>query len=118
MVNNNKNMPDLNQWDDDASQVTVATKNSSEGKYSAPIEIPHGSRENDKQAVNIPKKSKKSHKKKENTRRSMADKQRRVMRHKVEVNAIMREINKEITPNRVRIVIVATIIVMTGKEKI
>ena len=41
MANNNKNIPDLDTFDDDASQVTVATKNLAEGNYNAPNDIPH-----------------------------------------------------------------------------
>ena len=52
----------MDQWDEDASQVTVATKNSSEGKYSAPTDIPHKFREANQ--VNIPKTPKQTHKKK------------------------------------------------------
>ena len=50
-------MLDVDQWDDGTSQVTA--KNSSEGKHSAPNNIPHESRDNDAtQVVYIPPKQK------------------------------------------------------------
>ena len=65
MVSNNKNMPELDKFDDDASAVTVATENLSERKYNVPIDIPYGFFDTAvNQAMNIPKKPKKPHKKK------------------------------------------------------
>ena len=68
LANNNKNKPDFDMFDDDVSQVTVATKNLAEGNPNAPIEIPHDlSDSDDKQFVQIPNistKPKKSHKNK------------------------------------------------------
>mmetsp|Transcript_8892 Transcript_8892/g.9483 ORF Transcript_8892/g.9483 Transcript_8892/m.9483 type:complete len:115 (+) Transcript_8892:134-478(+) len=62
IVNNNKNWPQLDKFDIDASAVTVATKNSSAGKYN----IPHRFFKNEvNQVVNSTKKPKKLHKKKQ-----------------------------------------------------
>ena len=68
MLNINKDMSELNNTDDDASAVTVATKNLSEGKYNTPVlDIPPGFFDtNIKQVVNTSKKLKKPFKKKRN----------------------------------------------------
>ena len=42
MININKGMPGLDNSDNNASAVTIATKNSSEGKYNEPMAIPQG----------------------------------------------------------------------------
>ena len=56
LANSNKNMPEYNMFDDEASQVTVATKNSAEANQYAPRKkLPHMLPDgHDKQFVNIP----------------------------------------------------------------
>ena len=55
LAKNNKNLPDFDMFDDDVSQVTVATKNSAEGNSNAPNEILHNlSDSDDKQFGQIP----------------------------------------------------------------
>ena len=55
LVTSNKNMPEYDMFDDEASQVIVATKNSAEGNPNAPNKIPHVlSDSDDNQFVHIP----------------------------------------------------------------
>mmetsp|Transcript_45038 Transcript_45038/g.48743 ORF Transcript_45038/g.48743 Transcript_45038/m.48743 type:complete len:305 (+) Transcript_45038:2-916(+) len=80
MANNNKNMPDFDMFDDDASQVTVATKKSAEGTYTAPNNIPHVLSDHDtKKLVQIPNSStkpKKSHKNKNKDKKKSTQKKK------------------------------------------
>mmetsp|Transcript_20513 Transcript_20513/g.22715 ORF Transcript_20513/g.22715 Transcript_20513/m.22715 type:complete len:326 (-) Transcript_20513:463-1440(-) len=86
MANNNKNMPDFDMFDDDASQVIVATTNSAEGNYNATNTIPHVFSDSDTKILvkipDIPTKPKKPHKnknknknKKKSTQKKMVGKQ-------------------------------------------
>ena len=60
MININKGMSRLDNSYDEASAVTVATKNSCEGEESVPMNIPQGFFDMDTtQTVNIPKEPKK-----------------------------------------------------------
>ena len=102
----NKHQPDFDMFDDDVSQVTVATKNSVEGKSNAP------------QIPNSHTKPKKSHKYKNKTKRNQHDgrrsenKQQVVMRHWVAVKAVTKVIHLKKSLRVIIVVPMVTIIVM------
>ena len=76
-------MPGLDDNNDDASAVIVATKNLSEEKYNEPMTIPQGLFDTDTaQTVNIPKKPKKNCKKIDTKRMIIANRPWRVMRER------------------------------------
>ena len=120
MININKSMPQLDNSNDDKLTVIVAKKNLREGNKNEPVNIPTGFFDIDTTQTVIITRNKRNTanvKQTDTKRRIMASKPWIALREQVELNVIMREINKKTSPNQMEIVVIVAIIIVTISGK-